>query len=496
MDEQEAIALRAAVPWAKQHHLRVALLQRLDEEIAAAPDALGPRVERAGVFADLGLRMEAIAAYADVLSRDAHRYDAMLPLAKLLGEHGDLEGAKAVYYEAARAHPHRPEPLTGLGEILLALGDEPGARTAYEAALTVEPGYAPAHRGLAPIYHRAGEREAAERAWRAGYPNGATAISAYRGPGEPVRVLLLMSVLGGNVPLQHVLDAHVFQWAELHVETHRAGAALPPHALVFNAIGDADRCAGALEVADAIASTSGARLLNAPARVRETGRVENARRLGALDDVVAPRIARYRRDELAAADAAAVLARDGFAWPVLVRSPGYHTGEHFTRAADLTSLRAAIADFPGDELLAIEYLHTPAPDGTFRKYRVLAIDGRLYPLHLAIGREWKVHYFSAAMEAHAAFREEEHRFLADMHGVLGSRAITALKRIASTLGLAYCGIDFALDGDGRVVLYEANATMVILPAPPGEQWDYRRPAIDAALQAARALLLRSARPLP
>jgi hypothetical protein len=49
-------------------------------------------------------------------------------------------------------------------------------------------------------------------------------------------------------------------------------------------------------------------------------------------------------------------------------------------------------------------------------------------------------------------------------------------------------MDFALDGDGRVLLFEANATMVINPPEPDPMWDYRRPAIDRALAAARALL--------
>jgi len=488
------IDLRAAVPWAKQHHARVALLEQLDREIAAAPDAPEPRLERAALLVELGLRPAAIGAYLDVLGRAPYHYDAMVPLGTLLAQHGDLDAARGMFAEAALRHPGRAAPLAKLGGILLELHDEPGARAAYEAALAIDPQCAPAHRGLAPIYHRSGEAEAAERAWRAAFPDGAAAISPYRGPGEPVRVLLLMSALGGNIPLQHVLDDRLFQWAELPVEAHRPGAALPPHALVFNVIGDADRCAAALDLAEGILTQSTARLLNPPAKIRPTGRLENARHLGSLADVVAPRIARYDRATLAGGDAAARLAADGFGWPVLVRSPGYHTGQHFAMAHDAAELGAAVAALPGDALLAISYLDTRAADGTFRKYRVLAIDGRLYPLHLAVGRDWKVHYFSAAMDAEAAFRDEERAFLEDMPGTLGPRAVAALQRIADALDLAYAGIDFALDADGRVVLFEANATMVILPQAPGEQWLYRRAAIESALQAARAMLLRRANP--
>jgi hypothetical protein len=113
------------------------------------------------------------------------------------------------------------------------------------------------------------------------------------------------------------------------------------------------------------------------------------------------------------------------------------------------------------------------------------IDGVLYPLHLAVSSDWKVHYFSADMARHAAFREEERRFLRDMPGVLGTRAMRALERVCATLGLEYAGIDFALAPDGTVLLFEANATMALVPPAPGEIWDYRRPAIETALDAAR-----------
>jgi hypothetical protein len=152
------------------------------------------------------------------------------------------------------------------------------------------------------------------------------------------------------------------------------------------------------------------------------------------------------------------------------------------------ALAGALATLAGEELLAIEYLDARGPDGMARKYRVMFIDGVLYPLHLAVSSDWKVHYFSADMARNAAFREEEQRFLRDMPGVLGPRAMRALERVRAALGVEYGGIDFALAPDGAVLLFEANATMALVPPAPGEIWDYRRPAIDTALQAARRML--------
>jgi len=60
--------------------------------------------------------------------------------------------------------------------------------------------------------------------------------------------------------------------------------------------------------------------------------------------------------------------------------------------------------------------------------------------------------------------------------------------LRDALGFDYGGVDFALAPDGRLLLFEANATMAIVPPPPEPVWDYRRKPIDKALEAARALL--------
>ena len=74
-------------------------------------------------------------------------------------------------------------------------------------------------------------------------------------------------------------------------------------------------------------------------------------------------------------------------------------------------------------------------------------------------------------------RQEEARFLGDMPAALGDKAMAALERIQDALGLDYAGIDFGLGPDGDLLLFEANATMVIAPLDADERWAYRRTAI-------------------
>jgi hypothetical protein len=156
------------------------------------------------------------------------------------------------------------------------------------------------------------------------------------------------------------------------------------------------------------------------------------------------------------------------------------------------AMAEAVAGLPGAELTAIQYLDSRGADGKVRKYRVMMIDGRLYPLHLAISSHWKIHYFTAEMAERPEHRAEDAEFLENMPGVLGPRAMAALEQIQAALGLDYAGIDFALSPAGDLLLFEANATMVVNPPEPDERWAYRRPAVERIFAAVRGMLLRKA----
>jgi glutathione synthase/RimK-type ligase-like ATP-grasp enzyme len=304
-----------------------------------------------------------------------------------------------------------------------------------------------------------------------------------------VNLLQLVSSGGGNIPTAAFLDDRVFLTTVVVADHLDPSAGLPPHQLIFNAIGDADLCQPALQAAIRLIARTSAPVINDPHAVMQTGRIDNAKRLGAIKRVVTARTAALARDVLANADGAASLAAEGFTFPLLLRSPGYHTGRHFVLVETAADLPAAAAGLPGDELLAIEYLDARGQGGSARKYRVMMIDGAIYPLHLAISRNWKVHYFTSDMAEESGHRSEEARFLNDMPSALGDKAMAALERIRDALGLDYAGVDFAISAGGDLLLFEANATMVIAPLSEDERWAYRRDAIGKILDAVAAMIM-------
>ena len=472
--------------WAP-HRQREAALAAAEAQAAGDPDAVAPRFARACLLDDLGRTAEAQAAYLEVLTRAPEHLGALCRLGNLLLATGRLDAAETAYREAIARHPGDPAAWVNLGNLLLEAGDPAAARDRFEAALRLDGDLPEAHQGLARALDDLGQPAAAECHRRVGYGARPLLTLPYRGAAAPVPVLVLASAAPGNVPARALLDDRTFLSSIVITEYFDPEAPLPPHAVVLSAIGDADACGRALEAAAHLLERTGAPVINPPAAVLATARPDSARRLGRLRGVTAPPCASLPRDLV---DAGA-LSRIGLPWPVLVRTPGFHGGNFLLRADAPGDLPGALARLPGDQVTVTAFVDTRAADGWVRKYRAMLVDGRIYPAHLAISRDWNVHYASSETAARPELAAEEAAYLRDMAGALGTRAMDALAAVSRTLALDYGGIDFALRPDGGIVVFEANATMVVESAGAGAA-DPRREVAERVRAAVREMVLRRA----
>lgn len=453
-----------------------------DPTSAALWFALASRLHRNGQWED------ARTAYLHVLDCDPSHRDALTELGLLLQAKGYRSAARTLFSQAVGLYPSDPGAHIHLANLLRENGEWLAAKEHYGQALAADPTLWQAHQGLSYVLAEIGDDEAAYRHREAGFRNHAVNPLPLRSDTSAGTVLLLNSALGGNTPTASLLDDQTFQIIVLIVDYFTPGDPLPAHDLIVNAISDADLCMDALRSAQALTQRSSRPVINDPNRVCATGRVPTSQRFAAIPGVVTARTTLLSRADLTAPGSGGALNRDGWTFPLLLRSLGHHTGRHFARVDDESSLRERVAELPGDPLMLIESLPTASRDGFYRKYRVMFVGDEMYPLHLAISREWKVHYFSSEMGHVEAFRREEARFLDDMAQVLGTRALAALACIQQTLGLDYAGVDFGLTDSGDLLLFEANATMIVPPVGTDPRFAYRQRAVDAIISAYTAML--------
>jgi glutathione synthase/RimK-type ligase-like ATP-grasp enzyme len=221
--------------------------------------------------------------------------------------------------------------------------------------------------------------------------------------------------------------------------------------------------------------------INAPEKIAPTTREGLPELLHGVGDVVMPAVLRHAPTEGSLREA---VMRAGLDYPLIVRPAGRHGGEGMARIETADALRAVRS---GEASYVTRYVEYRSEDGWYRKYRVIFVDRAPYPYHLAIGRNWLLHYKSADMADNPSHRREEERFLADPEAALGSRAWAALRAIAQRLDLDYAGIDFSLLPDGRVLFFEANATMLVHPESEA-RFAYKNPAAEAIFAAFDAMI--------
>jgi len=478
--------------------VRLALesVERLARVQALSPTAM---FQRACLLEQTGQMEEARLQYLELLELEPGSARALNNLGNLLLGVQRRAAARELFERAVECNPRHLDSRANLGNLLVKQGELEAARVQFEAALAIDAAYRPGHAGLSFILGELGEPELAAAHRARAFAGHAVVIAPYRGERPPITVLELVSVTGGNIRTDEFLSDRVFQRVIVTTEFYTPETVLPPHDVVVNAVGDADAARGALEgalrVVERLRESAGdtaAPVINAPLAVLRTGRCAVAERLAGIAGVRTARTRRLAKDEVTADRLAAL----GFGFPVLLRAVGFHGGEHFEKVETADELAEAVAGLPGDAVLAIEYLDARAVDGKIRKYRVMFVDGRLYPLHVAIAHHWKIHYFSAEMAKSAENRAEDRRFLEDMAGVLGERAMAALSEIQRVLGLEYAGIDFGLNAAGEVLVFEANATMAVVIPEKDARWDYRRGAVERIFKAVWKMLGDKAGVLP
>ena len=457
------------------------------------PQAVDDLYLRAQLLEWLGRNDDAREAYFALLTVAPTHFGGLNNLGNVLTRAGKRRAAQAAYEEAVKRHPRNALGRVSLGICLLELEQFDEARTQFEAAIQLDPKNSGAHKGLSYVFSRIGDEAGADIHRRLGYGVEPLEPLAYIGESEPVRALVLVSGTGGNLDAESLFDRRIFAVTKLYVEYYDARGSLPQHDLVFNAVSDADVAQEALHAIPRLLAQGGstAPLINPPQVILPTGRMENARRLGRLEGVVAPQMELLARRELEAEGADGLQTR-GFRFPLLIRLTRQHTGRHFVLIEQAKDFASALAQLPGDEFFVIEYLDARGADGQARKYRVMFVDGKIFPLHLALSPNWKIHYFSADMTENAQNRAEDERFLQDTPSAIGPAALAALERIQTSMGLDYGGVDFAVGSGGELLLFEANASMVVALPGPDPRWDYRRPATQAILDAVRAMLLTRA----
>jgi hypothetical protein len=349
----------------------------------------------------------------------------------------------------------------------------------YRACLRMAPGMVAAHQNLASIMELDGRHEYARHHRDQAY--GRQSMFIDESESSELTVLILCTAATGNVPYDWLLPQDRYRrirWV-MEYATEAQFAALPEFDCIFNAIGDADVSSASQQAVQRLLAMTSRPVINMPQIVERTSREAMAGRLRDISNIVVPQALRLER-AYAPGELAKHLSEQHITPPLLLRPRASHGGKGLVLHENDSSLATAGCDAGWH---ASAFHDARSADGHWRKYRVIFVGGKPYPYHLAIADRWLVHYRSADMLSQQWKRDEEWRFLRHPAAVLGWSAMQALRRIAKSVELDFWGIDFALLEDGRLLVFEANATMLVHREEFHAELAYRNPFVQKILDA-------------
>jgi tetratricopeptide (TPR) repeat protein len=499
-------------------------IELFSRAISINPGYRDALVNLAGAMRSQGNTAEAIRYFEKALEAAPGDNPIRLNLAILLQAEGKLDRAEIHYAKAAEAEPGNIAAVYNLGTVLQAQGKCADAIRAYERAIALKPDFVEALCNLATVHATERNNAAASKWYRwaltldpslsianqnmvsmleADGRLAEAGIFRSRAPRphpfmtetapEPRRTVLVLSTLGsGNIPIELLLPRQTTTRIKWYADyaTDEQAAALPYYDVAFNAIGNADITAPSHARLEALYRREP--FLNAPAAVENTRRDRMPALMAGIPGVVVPQVARLRRDEVLCSDLEAKLAVSGVRLPFIIRPLSTQGGG----GMELIKTSQQLAEHTysdSDAFYFINFLDYLSADGYYRKYRLIFVDRKVYPYHLAISKKWLVHYFSADMMSDAWKRDEEHRFLADPAAAIGAQAMAAIEAIGRRMDLDYAGIDCTVLPDGRVAVFEANATMSLHLFEPVQDYPYKYIYVPRIAQAFEAMLARHER---
>jgi hypothetical protein len=270
------------------------------------------------------------------------------------------------------------------------------------------------------------------------------------------------------IPEAFKYDRLKLRWQDLR---HGLRPDLSRFDVVLNLVSDPDQHPKTLDAAGKLLRGYRGRVINRPEAVLRSTRDLVARRLAGIAGLRVPKVVRLRNPKPGAASAAA--GRAGLAFPLIVRLAGTHTGRIVGLVEDRQALDAACSG--RGEFILIEFVDFRSDDGLYRKYRLWSFGGATVFRHLAITDGWNIHVTDANsfMFDRPRLIEEEVRLMARTEGDLPDAVHAVFGNVRERLGLDYFGMDFGIDRQGQVVLFEANPTMSFFPLVVHPRFSFR-----------------------
>lgn len=264
----------------------------------------------------------------------------------------------------------------------------------------------------------------------------------------------LYRLLGSNVRTDRLdMTRHFFRQSRRPV--------LAPYGHIVNLITDPDQNPRVLHNLSRLLRGYHGTVINHPDAVLLSTREQVAARLAGTSGLIVPKVMRFKVTKLPAV--AALIERAGLNFPLIVRRAGTHSGKILGVCGNAGEVAACLE--PRGEHFATEFVDFQSADGLYRKIRTYFIGPHIILRHMMILDNWNVHAGDGLrfMLNRPELIAEEEKMFGGTDDAFPPNVLGVLRDLRQRMSLDFFGMDFGIAPDGKVLLFEANATMNFLP---------------------------------
>lgn len=230
--------------------------------------------------------------------------------------------------------------------------------------------------------------------------------------------------------------------------------------VVLNGLTVPDRAVGALEALATLTADYRGKLINHPLAIMETTRDTVSRKLSGIPGLIVPKVLRFTH--LDGPRSRRIIGGSDITFPAILRLAGTHLG-----------ISMALVETPEDVLPILEkdknyyltsYRDYANEDGMYRKYRFFFIGNEIILRHVLSSDNWNVHAEARTrlMVNFPHLIQQERTTMLSQRPPLEVRFGAVLRKVKTAIGLDFFGMDCSITNDGKLLLFEANASMNLI----------------------------------
>lgn len=299
-----------------------------------------------------------------------------------------------------------------------------------------------------------------------------------------------------NTPLEFLAEGAGFTLQTLYIAPNLPlPADIPEHDIAMVAISELDRNLSCLPLVEQLLPRLKSPVLNKPMYIARLGRDLISMQLQNITGLSMPLTLRVAQNVLLNAvntDDLSTAIGQSINFPIIIRPVDSHAGKDLAKVDSSDALQQYLASCHCDEFFLAPFIDYRSEDGSYKKYRIMVIDGKPFLAHMAISDDWMIHYLNAGMIESAEKRFEEAQAMGYFDRSFAIKHKAAFAELTQKIGLEYYGIDCAETQQGELLIFEACASLNVHAMDCSKTFPYKKPQMKKIFDGFHQMLLRKA----